>query len=131
LDSTRVPISGGLLATQIAESTALRLFRHLLGDTSTATIYKSRAADILQTHYPKSSAMNQLHAHGEEEPKFNSTNSWWHQLLELHLTKEKLESTNQQLESTNQQLKARADEQRVLIERLQAELDQLKSSSQE
>jgi hypothetical protein len=132
----------GMLATQIAESTALRLFRHLLGDPSTATFYKVCAADILQTHYPESPVMNQRPTEVYERPAFDASNSRWHQLLELHLKKEELEAEVEALKvvadehraqveehrAQAEEHRAQAEEQRLINEQLQAELEQLKTS---
>jgi hypothetical protein len=121
----------GMLATQIAESTALRLFRHLLGDPSTATFYKLLAADILQTQYPKNFAMNQHHADVDDRPKFDATNSAWHQLLELHLKKEELEAKVQALSAIADEQHARAEEQTARAEEQTARAEEQTARAEE
>jgi hypothetical protein len=114
----------GMVATQIAESTALRLFRHLLGDPSTATFYKTCAASILQTHYPESPVMNQRQAEVEEQPVWNASNSRWHQLLELHLQKEELEAEVQALRKQAEEQRVQVEEQRVQVEEQRVQVEE-------
>lgn len=122
----------GLLANELNEPAAIELFEHLLGDPTTATIHKQRAADLLQARYPESPAMNQRQP--EERTTFDATNSRWHHWLELHEAKQQLEAAKQQLEKENLELRRQADqeraqteEQRAINERLLAEVRRLKS----
>lgn len=124
----------GLLSTDLNESDALEQFGHLLGDPTTASFYKILAADLLQTRYPESAAMNPQHAKAEEGTTFDATNSRWHQMLELHEAKQALEKENQELRELAEQQRvqteeqrARAEEQQAINERLLAELSRLKS----
>jgi hypothetical protein len=131
----------GLLATELSEPDAIERFEHLLGDPTTATFYKLRAADLLQTRYPESPTMNPQYAEVEEQTTFDASNSRWHQWLELHQAKQELEKENQELRRQAEQeraqteelrarakeQRARAEEQQAINERLQAELNRLKS----
>jgi hypothetical protein len=137
-----------LVANKLSRRAADRLFEHLLGDESIATIYKSHAATELQERYPTSRAMNQHQTQPDSEVAPDHSDSLWHCLLEAHLERKALEAQLKATETESVALKRAADEaraevekqreevekqreeaekQRALVRQLRAELEELKS----